>query len=228
MDITGKNILITCGGGVGDLIMFTPALRALKANYKCHITFLTPRNPDILRGLPYIDKIIHMKRGRFLGRFRCIRDIAKQDIIVFSDWNPQLLVMAHYLRVPFIAGIPRQGHRLTRFLDKQILHGVFDSTEYVGKTHAKMLEEALDIELHDDFYKIDVPKIANSDKEYIDSLLIDLGIKKGRSFIVLSPFTSLEERNWSCQEAKKLVDLIKEQYDMPVIVLGTAEKKSMH
>ena len=224
MDIYGKKILITCGGGVGDLIMFTPALRTLKGNYRCRITFLTPRNPDILRGLPYIDKVIHLQRGRFLGRYRCMPDLAKQDIVVFSDWQPQLLMLAHYLRVPFIAGIPRQGHRLTGFLNRQILHGVYDSTDYVGLTHAKMLEEALDIKLTGDFTKLDVPAVQADDKAYIDSLLAEMGIQPQQPYVLLSPFTGLEERNWSCREAKKLVEVIKETYNMPVIVLGTADK----
>ncbi len=224
MDIYGKKILITCGGGVGDLIMFTPALRALKGNYNCRITFLTPRNPDILQGLPYVDKVIHLQRGRFLGRYRCIPDLAKQDMIVFSDWQPQLLMLAHYLRVPFIAGIPRKGHRFTRLLNKQILHGVYDSIDYVGLTHARMLEEALDIKLTGDFTKLDVPVVQVGDKAYIDALLGEIGIQPQEPYILLSPFTGLKERNWSCHEAKKLVDAIKKKYDLPVVVLGTADK----
>lgn len=222
MDINGKRIFITCGGGVGDLIMFTPALRALKQNYGCHITFLTPRNPDILRGLPYIDKVIYLQRGKFLGRFRCIGDLAKQDIIIFSDWQPQLLMLAHYLRVPFIAGIPRQGHRLTKYLDKQILHGVYDSTEYVGITHGRMLEEAMGISLKGDMTKLDVPPRNEEDIKYVDKLLDELGINN--QFILLSPFTGLAAKDMSCQESKELAAMMKNKYHMPVIALGTADK----
>lgn len=39
-DLNDKHILIESGGGVGDLIMFTPALRRLKELYpKCILTF---------------------------------------------------------------------------------------------------------------------------------------------------------------------------------------------
>lgn len=41
-DLNGKNVLIESGGGIGDLIMFTPALRKLKEIYPdCCLTFLT-------------------------------------------------------------------------------------------------------------------------------------------------------------------------------------------
>ena len=47
------------GAGIGDVLMCTPALRALKSrNPKCHIHFYT-QLPDLLRGLPYIDEVHH-------------------------------------------------------------------------------------------------------------------------------------------------------------------------
>ncbi len=225
MNLTGKKVLITCGGGVGDLIMFTPALRALKEQHNCHITFLTPRNADILRGLPYIDKVIFLPRGKFLGRYRCIPDLLEQDIIVFSDWQPQLLMLSHWLRIPFIAGIPRDGHRLTKYLDKIITHGVYDTDDYVARTHAHMIEEALNINLDGDMTNIEVPATSAEDNLYVDDLLQEIGVKQ-KKYIVLSPFTGLEEKNWAGAEATKLVELVKERYDMPVLVLGTPDREN--
>lgn len=222
MDLTGKKVMITCGGGVGDLIMFTPALKSLKEKYNCHITFLTPRNADILRGLPYIDKVIFLPRGKFLGRYRCIPDLWQQDIIIFSDWQPQLLAMAHWLRVPFIAGIPRSGHRLTKYLNKIITHGVYDTDDYTARTHARMIEEALNISLSGDMTDIEVPDTSAEDFLYVDGLLQNVGVSSSK-YIVLSPFTGLEERNWAGKEAINLVNLIKEKYNIPVLVLGTAD-----
>ena len=51
MDLNGKKVMITCGGGVGDIIMYTPALRRLKEKYHCHITFYTSRNYEVIEGL---------------------------------------------------------------------------------------------------------------------------------------------------------------------------------
>lgn len=220
--LSNKKILLTCGGGVGDIIMFTPALKALKKQYNCHITFLTPRNADILKGLPYIDKIIFMKRGRFLGRYRNMLDLAKQDAIIFSDWQPQLLWQAHILHVPFIAGIDRKGHRLSKYLNKIITVDVFKTADYVARTHAHMIEEALDIELKGDMTDIDVPQPTDEDSAMVDNLLLDIGIQN-TGYIALSPFTGLEERNWNCEAASAFVKLVKEKYNMPVVVLGTKD-----
>ena len=51
MNIIGKNVLITSCGGLGDLIVCTPALKRLKEKFKCHITFLCQEKyKDVLLG----------------------------------------------------------------------------------------------------------------------------------------------------------------------------------
>lgn len=74
-DLNDKHILIESGGGVGDLIMFTPALRRLKELYpSCILTFLTiDKTVDVINRIPYIDKVICIKRGRFMGRYRVVQ-----------------------------------------------------------------------------------------------------------------------------------------------------------
>lgn len=71
--------LLKVEGGVGDLIMFTPALRRLKEKFPdCQITFLTiDKTVDVINRLPYIDRVICIKRGRFMGRYRVLPDLIK-------------------------------------------------------------------------------------------------------------------------------------------------------
>lgn len=78
-NLNGKRVLIESGGGVGDLIMFTPALRRLKEKFPdCQITFLTiDKTVDVINRLPYIDRVICIKRGRFMGRYRVLPDLIK-------------------------------------------------------------------------------------------------------------------------------------------------------
>lgn len=223
MDIYGKRILITCGGGVGDLVVFTPVLRALKEKYRCYITFLTPRNYEILSGLPYIDEIIFLKRGIFLGRYRCIHKLAKQDIIIFSDWEPQLLLMAFFLKVPYIAGVSREGHKFSNLLDKKILPDIYDSKKYMARIHADVIEDALGIDLEGEMENTDVAIPGKDDKATVDRMLAGMGIQPEDKYILLSPFTGLPEKNWSVEKARNFVTLAEKKYDLPIIVIGTGE-----
>lgn len=65
---TKKNILVYRMGGVGDLIMLSPSLKALKKfNPKAKLTLATkPEHIDVLKGLPYLDNVVAIKDIDFL------------------------------------------------------------------------------------------------------------------------------------------------------------------
>ena len=65
---TKKNILVYRMGGIGDLIMLSPSLRALKKfNPKAKLTLATkPEHINVLKGLPYLDEVVAIKDIDFL------------------------------------------------------------------------------------------------------------------------------------------------------------------
>ena len=102
MNLNGKRILMTTGGGLGDMICFTPALRRMKELYPdVRITFMTKRgNHEVMQGLPYLEKVIYIIRGKAFGRYRVLPDFWHQDAVVFTDWQPQLLLFSKLFRIP--------------------------------------------------------------------------------------------------------------------------------
>ena len=150
MNIDGKKIWITTGGGLGDSIMFTPALKRLKERFPtCRITFMTRwPNQDVLRGLPYIDELTYIRRGTLLGRWRVLPSfLLRPDAVIFTDWQPQLLLAAHLFGIPYVAGYRREGHRLSKYLTKEIQPHVFRSKGYAAETNAAVFGDALGISL---------------------------------------------------------------------------------
>ena len=89
--LAGKKILIGTANGVGDIITVTPALRRLKELCPdCKISFLTRDDrKDVIEGLPYVDQVLCIKRGRFLGRFRPLPELISQDIVIFLEENDE-------------------------------------------------------------------------------------------------------------------------------------------
>lgn len=222
VNLNGKHVLIESGGGVGDLIMFTPALRKLKEKFpRCVLTFLTiDKNVDVINRLPYIDKAICIKRGRFMGRYRVLPELMKQDYMIFTEWQPHLLGCAWLLRLPNRFSIPREGHPLTKTLHKYIIHTVFTSTDFAARTNARLIGDALAVALEGDMTQCDVSLPNPQDRLQADNLLQTIGIHKGQDFIALSPFTSADGRDWSLDEARKLVSNIKKIYHLPTIIIG--------
>lgn len=226
VDLNGKHILIESGGGVGDLIMFTTALRRLKEKYpRCILTFLTiDKTADVINRIPYINKVICIKRGRFMGRYRVLPDLMQQDFMIFTEWQPQLLCCMWLLRLPNRFSIPRQGHPLTKTLHKYITDIVSASPDFAAKTNARLIGKALEITLDGDMTRCDVSLPTQQEKMEVDAILQTVGIHQDKDFIALSPFTSADGRDWSVEEAKKLVDKIGKKYHLPVVVVGNKKQ----
>lgn len=224
-----KNVFITSCGGLGDLIVCTPALKRLKEKYDYHITFLCQdKYKDILIGLPYIDKVVTIKRGTFMGRYKCIFKgrLYKQDAVVFTDWHPILLWFSHIFRVPLIAGETREGHKLSKYLTRPIKNQVFVNTHYSALSNAMTYSMALDIDLDGEMTDIEVAEPTPADCRAVTSLLQTVDCKE-YEYILLSPFATLKERNWPVERARDFVETIEQKYGIPVIVMGApADRES--
>lgn len=223
MDWNGKHIMVTSCGGLGDLVMFTPALRRLKEKFpSCHLTFLCRDNHrGILEGLSYIDRVLCIYRGRFLGRYRAVPFLRQMDAIVFTDWHPVLLPFAKLFGVPIRAGYGRKGHRFTGCLTKELRNNVFTSTDYAALTQSRVISEALGITLEGDMTETEVSPSGAREKESVDRLLEGAGLEAGKPYILLSPFAGMEQRNWPAEHAREFVGRAEKRYGVPVVVAGS-------
>ena len=226
-DLNGKHLYISSCGGVGDLIMFTPALRKIKELYPdVKITFLTAKhNKEIIEGLPFLDQVIWIERKKRFGRWAALKKLWKQDVVIFTDWQPQLMVAACLLRIPVICGIPKAGHFLNRLLTKKLQNHVMKSAAYAAQTNALIFAEALGIDLSGELGESEIASPALADKECVDKLLKEAGLTPATTFICLTPFAGLEERNWPLEAAREWVRRTEKKYKVPVVVLGPESKR---
>ena len=227
MDLNGKKVLVTTGGGLGDMICFMPALRRLKEKYPhCQLTFMTRKgNHEVVTGLPYLDKVIFIRRGEFLGRYRVLPDFYGQDAVVFTDWQPQLLMFAKLFGIPVRAGTPRPGKKMNEFLTYALQNNVMVSREYAAETNAKIFSEALGIDLDGDMTHLEVAPPTDEHIAAADTLLHSLGLNKAKPYILLSPFTSLRQRDWQIETAKRFVEMAQNYYGVPVVTIGAGDRR---
>lgn len=227
MDLNYKRVLITCGGGLGDMICFTPALRRLKEKYpQCSLTFMTKKGShEIMQGLPYIDKVIYIRRGEFMGRYRVLPDFLRQDAVVFTDWQPQLLLASRLFGVPVRAGQGRPGHRLDRCLTYRLKNNVMASEDYAAATNARIFSEALGIDLDGAMEQLDVSVPGAEARAGADALLSSVGLEPEADFLLLSPCTGLRQRDWDPAAAAHFVELARERAGLPVIIIGAPDKR---
>ena len=225
-----KNILIGTASGVGDIICITPALRKLKEICPdCKISFLTRDDrKDVIEGLQYIDTVVCIKRGRVLGRFRPLPELIRQDIVVFFEWQPQLLLCSFLFRVNERAGIIRNGHVLTKCLTKKVTRNILNDRKYVPESYAEILSEVLGVPLGGDMTVLDVAEGSEQQKCAAHHLLKTVGINSGDKYLALSPFTGFAQRNWNAETASEFISKVQRKYNLPVVVLGPPQNEKIN
>ncbi len=209
--------------------MFTPVLRSLKEKFPtCHITVVCRDNHrDVLTGLPYIDKVACIYRGKPFGRYRSIPALLNQDVIIFTDWHVILMLFARLFRTPRIIGFGKEGHFLTKCL-KTVLKGpIHLSPNYVACTNAKFISDVLDIKLEGDMTKPDISAPTIQDVQSVDKMLADIGLKTDAPYILMTPFTGSEQRNLPLNTAIEVVQSIEKKYNLPVVISAPSEKNDL-
>ncbi|MBR5913153.1 MAG: glycosyltransferase family 9 protein [Selenomonadaceae bacterium] len=226
MDLSGKQILITNCCGLGDLIMFTPALRSLKEKFpSCHITFVCRDNyRDALIGLPYVDEVACIYRGKPFGRYRTVPALINKDIVVFTDWQVILMIFSKLLRIPFVAGYRRENHILSKCLKKELTEHPLLSKDYVACTNARIISNALEIKIKGDMTKIDISEPQTKDVQSVDKMLKSIGLKPDSQYILMTPFTGFEQRNLPIHNAIEFVKMVEKIYDLPVVISAPKKK----
>lgn len=103
-----RHVLILHATGLGDLLLSTPALRALRETYP-HWTLdllVSPPFADLVRHHPGIRRL-WLYPGRGPGLFRLGRDLRRQgyDLAIILHGNdPEATLLAHLSGAPFIIG----------------------------------------------------------------------------------------------------------------------------
>lgn len=103
-----RQVLILHATGLGDLLLSTPAFRALRETYPYW-------NLDLLVSPPFADLVRHhpgirrlwLYPGRGLGLFRLGRDLRRQDYdlaVILHGNDPEATLLAHLSGAPFLIG----------------------------------------------------------------------------------------------------------------------------
>lgn len=153
MTSTYKNILVINTMHIGDLMLVTPALRTLRANYpKAHIALLTDKSlADLVRCNENIDECILIdKHGRdkgILALIRFIRQIRKRhfDLVINYHRNERASAIASFSGGKKIVGYAQPFFH--RFFDHWMPNLAMadtpkDKVMHQTLCHLKVLQEA--------------------------------------------------------------------------------------
>jgi ADP-heptose:LPS heptosyltransferase len=226
-----SRILVIRLDNIGDVLMLSPAIRALRQKYStASITLMaSPAGSKAALLLPGIDKVIPWRAvwqdisGKFSGTIdqefdfiNFLRSYGFDGVFIFTSFSqsPYPPAYACYLAdIKIRAGQSKEfgGNLLTHWIKPQP-----DSTYQVDRN--LFLLSSLGIPVLDNHIQL---FISESDSEKANQILINAGVEKNEPFILAAPGASASARRYPINRlVDTIADLIKET-GKKVVIIGT-------
>jgi ADP-heptose:LPS heptosyltransferase len=213
-----NNILLLCIGGIGDIVMMTPVIRALKEKYPAsRISVLTiPRSFETAKTIGGIDRLYTLpmvyKQPSFCSFFKVL-----SVALLLRKQTFDLLIN---LRATETYGGKLKMRFLIRLIGAKVSIGrnignkgdMYDFA-FPEKIHERVTEVELTARLLEPLgiHSIDTRlryEVARSDRLHVDSFLAGKGIDKNDTLVGINPGAFRPSRRWPMEHWKTLIGLI--------------------
>jgi len=213
-----KNILIMhTGGWIGDMVLLTPALRALKSKLPdCRMTMLVrPLVSELMERNPYLDEIVvYDKHGGQKG-FRGMIAMAKQlraksfdTAIILHPNSVSSALIAYMAHIPQRVGLRLAGNGLflnTRVDRRSDIHEVQRYLDIVAPIAGTGFSD-----------KLEFWGIGHEDEEFAKSVTADLDSK----IAGINISTTWQTKRWKIERFARLAELLHNQLGIKSILTG--------
>jgi ADP-heptose:LPS heptosyltransferase len=246
-----KNILVLGYMGVGDLVLFTPALRALKQAFpQSRITWLTGSYSGAAALTPAVPEIDEVLTFDWAGMDQMEKRIVNRalrerhfDLVIANYFSPVRFFMSGLSNVPLRVGsyrvlkFPHVWRRPFAYL-RWRMHFEFLEEEFFRKrffnvrvpiTSADVHEVDKALKLiraiatgnHDRTPRLNIPSVMESRAK---RTLDSLGVKSGDHLIAVHPAASPGQRwkQWPLERYATLCQHLIEREDVKILAVGTA------
>ncbi len=218
------NILVIKLRYLGDVLLATPTLHALKAAYpSARLTALVNRGTDeILIGNPDVDEIIPLERGSIYEQSRFALDVRRRrfdTVIDLTDGD----------RAAFLTWMSGASVRIG-FNAEQRWTGRCYTTVVRDDVGAHRIERDLAALTQ---LRISVPDriprlwLTGEDESHAEELLAKLGVRSDQSLVVIQPGARYWFKAWPSERFAELADRLADKYGSRVLVGGNQEEAEL-
>jgi heptosyltransferase II len=216
-----KRILVVRTDRIGDVLLSTPVLRALKESYpRAHIAMMvSPYARDTVEGNSYLDEVIVYDKD---GAHRSWRASCAFALSLRKKRFDVALILHPTNRVhlvTFLSGIPRRigyGRKFGFLLTDRVAH-----TKHLGEKHE--LEYALDLVR---YLRIE-PKdkrtympIRPESERLVEELLQQEGVGRNDRLLAVHPAASCPSKIWPRERLAEVADRLTEKYGFKVLIVA--------
>ena len=207
-----QRILVIQLRQIGDVLLSTPAVRALRKRYpKSHLAYLVEERPGlVLQGNPYLDEIIiRPTAGGWFEPIQTIRRVrqGKFDLVVDFLASPRTAPIAYLSGARVTISF---ANRRRRFLYS---HPVMPEGVYAGAQKLSLLRV---LGCPTDSLELDMP-VPEAARQMIEGFFKSQGLRNGRPVVCIEPFHKRPVREWPAAHFAGLADLIAEKWKAHVV-----------
>ncbi len=223
-----KKILLARTDRLGDLVLTTPAIKAIRMAYPdAYIAMIVrPYAYLVVKNNPYLDDVIlydkYGKHRSFIATIRFAMDIRRigfDRAVIFHPTN-RMHIIAYIARIPRRIGYDNKLKFLLTDKIKNIKHeGIKHEKDYTLDMLKSLGIRASESELLvpvDDFCR-----------QQVEDILARNGLKKSDKIIAIHPGASCASKIWPSERFAKLSDLLIARHNAKVIILGGKDKRDM-
>lgn len=209
-----KHICILRLSAIGDICHTLPIIRTIQAHWpQAKITWIIGKAEyNLLKGISEIDFIVFdKKRGirEYLKLYSSLKHL-HFDVLLHMQMSLRASLASLMIKSKIKVGFDRQrakdgqwlftNNKIKHRSQQHVIDSLFGFSDYLG------------IENHASTWNIPIPPY---DLESSKKLL-----KNKSKYIVISPCSSKEYRNWNTQGYAAIADYIKEKYNYDVVLTG--------
>jgi len=222
--MTPRNILVIKLRYLGDVLLATPALRALKAAYpKARLTALVNRGTDeILVSNPDVDDIIPLERGTIVEQWRFAMAVRRRrfDIVVdLTDGD----------RAAFLTRISGASVRIG-FNAEQRWTGRCYTTVVHGDAAAHRIERdlaalrPLNLSVTDTIPRL---WLTREDESRAEEFIAKLPVRSDQQIVVIQPGARYWFKAWPSERFAELADRLTERFGCQILVGGSQQEAEL-
>ncbi|MDP8266121.1 MAG: glycosyltransferase family 9 protein [Candidatus Aceula meridiana] len=221
-----KNILVVRTDRIGDVVLTTPAIEALRKAYpKARITILVnPETKDIVVGNPFLDEVLvydqHGKDKGFFGFWHFVFVLRRHKFDLAINYHLKNRTNA----MLFHAGIkPRIGFKnkklnffLTQYPDPRT-----DGTKHEAQYCLELLKY-IGVEFHDLNLCVGIDP---ESEEWADKLFLQKKIGPNDKVFAIHPGASCISKRWPPERFAEVIEELDKKYPAKIILIGAGDNQ---
>jgi heptosyltransferase-2 len=223
--MTPKRLLIIQTAFLGDVILSTPLIKALRELFPdSFISFLLiPETKKLLENNPYLNEIIvYDKRSKkgLIHFFRMVSKIRKRkfDLAVIPHRSFRTALLSYLSRI----------HKRIGFDNSAGSFLFTEKVNYLANIHE--IERNLSLLSDFDYHPRNVnPELfpSSDDFSYARKLLNDANIREDEKIVGIAPGSVWATKRWLPERFAEVADLLQQKAGVKVVFLGSAEDRNL-